>query len=105
MTEKREQLIGARFTKREKEIIENFVKSQNTNITDFVREAIFSHMNNLKENVGIINLDTLIEELGKIEDTTKITMNSLDTLKNLFQQYGLTKMNYGKNKSSPYVKL
>lgn len=104
MTEKREQLIGARFTRREREIIENFVESQNTNITDFVREAIFSHMNNLKENVGIINLDKIIEELGKIEDSSKITMNSLDTLKSLLQEYGLTKMNYGK-KTSSYVKL
>jgi len=84
------------------EIIEHFAESQNRNLTDFIREAIFSHMNNLIENVGIINLDKLIKELEKIEDSTKITFNSIEIIKNLFQEYGLTKINFsskkGKNK-------
>jgi len=104
MTEKRDHLIGARFTKREKEIIESFTESRNTNLTDFIRESVFSHMNNLKENVGIINLEGLIKEFSKIEDSSKITLNSIDTIKNLLQEYGLTKLNYSAKKPSFHIK-
>lgn len=104
MTEKRDQLIGARFTKREKEIIENFAESQNTNLTDFVRESIFSHMNNLTQNVGIINLDKLIKEFCKIEGSAKTILNSVDLIRNLLEEYGLKKEKYSTKTSSIQIK-
>ncbi|MFW9973626.1 MAG: hypothetical protein ACFFDF_25825 [Candidatus Odinarchaeota archaeon] len=104
MSEKRDQLIGTRFTRKEKEIIENFVKDHNSNISDFVREAIFSHMNNLSENVGVINLDKLIDEFKKIKDSANVTLNSIDTIVNLFQEYRLTKFNYSSKKTSFHIK-
>lgn len=104
MTEKRDHLIGARFTKREKEIIENFTESRNTNLTDFVREAIFSHMSNLKKNVGIINLDKIMEEFGKIEDSAKTVFNSIDIIKNLLEEYGLSKTNHSTKAISFHIK-
>jgi hypothetical protein len=36
--------IGARFEKREKDIIESEAKKRDMNISDFVRQAIFSHI-------------------------------------------------------------
>ena len=43
--EKRTKYIGARFTKSEKEDIENIADLLNMNNSDLVRDALFSHIN------------------------------------------------------------
>lgn len=50
--EKRTKYIGARFTKSEKEDIENIADLLNMNKSDLVRDALFSHINFLKESRG-----------------------------------------------------
>jgi len=50
--ENRTEFIGARFTKSEKEDIENTVDLLNMSNSDLVRDALFSHINFLKESRG-----------------------------------------------------
>lgn len=50
--ENRTKYIGARFTKSEKRDVENMANLMNIRISDLLRDAIFSHINFLKENRG-----------------------------------------------------
>lgn len=50
--ENRTEYIGARFTKSEKEDIENTGDLLNISNSDLMRDAIFSHINFLKESRG-----------------------------------------------------
>ena len=57
MKDIKNQYIGARFTEEEKKEIQEFVDSMNTNLSDLIREAIFFHINFIKQNKG--NLEKL----------------------------------------------
>jgi len=59
---------------------------------------------NFSNTGGIINLDKLIEEFGKIEDSTKTTFNSLDIIKNLLEKYRLSKTNHSAKETSFQIK-
>ncbi len=52
MPDIRTRYIGARFTEKEKEGIQKIAKKRNQTISELFREAIFSHINFLKENQG-----------------------------------------------------
>ncbi|MFW9876218.1 MAG: hypothetical protein ACFFG0_24210 [Candidatus Thorarchaeota archaeon] len=61
-------------------------------------------MSNLKESIGIINLDKLIKEFDKIEDFIKTTLNSVDIIKNQLEEYGLSKKKFNVEVSSGHIK-
>ncbi len=52
MQENRNHYIGARFTKKEKETIQNAAKTKNQNISELIRDAIFTHLNFIEKNQG-----------------------------------------------------
>lgn len=54
--------------------------------------------------IRIINLDKLIKEFCKIENSAKTTLNSMDIIKNLLEEYGLKKKNYSAKTSSIHIK-
>ncbi|MBD3212944.1 MAG: hypothetical protein GF311_10080 [Candidatus Lokiarchaeota archaeon] len=82
MNGKRDQLVGIRFTEEERELIENFADERNLNLSDFIRESIFSHMYNLK-NKGKANMDLgeFINSLKKINQANEIIDLNLEKLK------------------------
>jgi len=50
----RTRYIGARFTEKEKDYIQEIAKKRNQTISGLIREAIFLHINFLEENQGNI---------------------------------------------------
>ena len=81
MLEKKDQLIGARFSKKEKEVIESFVKKRMMTVTDFVREAIFSHMYNLEDKgVGHIEYNNIKSQIDLIKEDINKIFKSADNI-------------------------
>lgn len=81
MTVKRDQTIGIRFTSRERELIEDFSEKRNSSLTEFVREAVFSHMNNLVDNSDKIDLEVFQKNFKLITNATRLINKSIDKLK------------------------
>jgi len=98
MNERKDHLIGARFSKREKRLIENFIKTQNLSLSDFLRQAVFSHMNELNDNVGNIDVHKMLTSFGEIENFCKIILKNINNLKEEIDIYGLKKLNMEFNK-------
>jgi hypothetical protein len=46
---KRTKYIGARFTEREKALIEHFADKRDFTLSELIRQALFSHINFLKQ--------------------------------------------------------
>ncbi|HDZ18093.1 hypothetical protein LCGC14_1040050 [marine sediment metagenome] len=92
MIEKRDQLIGIRFTKKEGDIIKSLAKNRDITITDFIREAVFSHINNLKENVGNINIDFFMKNFKLINDSVDSVNESIKVMKKEFNLYDFSKL-------------
>ncbi len=98
MTEKRDQVIGVRFTKKERKIIENFAEFRNNTLTEFIRESVFSHMNNLKDNVGNLNVDEFVNNFKSIEKSAQIVLKSVKKLKKRLNVYDLERLNFNISK-------
>ena len=81
MNEKKDQIIGIRFTSRERELIEDFAEKRNSSLTEFMRESIFSHMNNLVDNNNKIDLDAFLKNFKQITDATQTINKNIDKLK------------------------
>jgi hypothetical protein len=47
--QRRTEYIGARFTKKERQTIEEFAKDHNLTLTNLVRQALFSHIKFLNQ--------------------------------------------------------
>ena len=92
MSERRNQLIGARFTRKEKNFIENYIKSRNISLTEFLREAVFSHINNLKDNVGNIDVSEFLMIYYDMEKASKVILNNIKSLRESIDTYGLKKL-------------
>lgn len=65
MNELKKAQIGIRFTESEKTIIKKLAKKRNQTFTGFVREAIFSHINNLK-NTYELDIEFFLSKYDKI---------------------------------------
>lgn len=52
MENQKKKYIGARFTVEEKDFIQQFAKERDITLSELLREAIFSHINFLKEMNG-----------------------------------------------------
>ena len=81
MSEKKDQIIGIRFTSRERELIEDFAEKRNSSLTEFMRESIFSHINNLVDSPNKIDLDVFLKNFKQITNATRIINKSIDKLK------------------------
>ncbi len=87
MTEKKDHLIGIRFTKEERQLIENFARERNCTITEFIRESIFSHINNLADKVGNLDVDEFLIKFNNIEESAEIVLKSIAILKKRLDIY------------------
>ena len=85
-------MIGIRFTKKERKIIEGLAENRHITITDFIREAVFSHINNLKNNANIIEVDFFMQKFGIISDSIETIENCVKYMKKEFNIYDLTKI-------------
>ncbi len=52
MPQKKTKYLGARFTEEEEEFIKKFSEERDMTISDLLREAVFSHIDFLKEIDG-----------------------------------------------------
>lgn len=81
MKDNRDQTIGTRFTSRERKFIEAFMKDRYISLSEFVREAIFSHINNLVSKNKCINLQIFSENFKFITNAAKMINKSVIKLK------------------------
>lgn len=54
MPDNRNHYVGARFTEKEKETIQNAANIRNQTISELIRDAIFTHLNFINKNQGNI---------------------------------------------------
>ena len=81
MSEKRDQLIGARFTQKEREIIEKIAESRKNNLTEFIRESVFSHIFNLENNDGIIDVHFFMEKLKDMTNSIRTITGCIEKMR------------------------
>jgi len=94
MMSKRDQFVGVRFTKEEKERIDKFIKIKNLSCNEFIRNAVFSYLNNLegvKNKINLYRIQKNIEKFKKI--LPEITRNVSD-LFGEFEEFKLNKETY-----------
>lgn len=94
MTEKKDKLIGIRFTKEERQLIENLARERNCTITEFIRESIFSHINNLADNVGNLDVDEFLINFNSIEKSAEIVLKSIEILKKRLDIYDFERIKF-----------
>lgn len=80
MSEKRDQLLGARFTQKERDLIELIVNLNDTSISDFIRTSVFSHISNISKDTGI-DVQKILEEFDCIEYNANKIINKIAELK------------------------
>ena len=83
----------------EEELYDSSKKSsRNLSLSDFLRQAVFSHMNELNDNVGNIDVHKMLTSFGEIENFCKIILKNINNLKEEIDIYGLKKLNMEFNK-------
>ncbi|TFF63580.1 MAG: hypothetical protein EU521_01110 [Promethearchaeota archaeon] len=73
MPNTRDFYVGARFTEKEKEYIEKIADKRDLTLSELLREAIFSHINFLKQ----FDKEDGKIELVMISEETKITKSKI----------------------------
>jgi len=94
MTEKKDHLIGIRFTKEERQLIENFARERNCTLTEFIRESVFSHINNLTDNVGNLDVDEFLINFNNIEKSAETVLKSITLLKKRLDIYDFERLKF-----------
>jgi len=105
MIEKREKLIGIRFTKKEREVIETLAENRDLTLTDFIREAVFSHINNLTNNVGNIDVEFFLTKFDKMNDSINILKEYVKIMKREFDVYDLARIEHNLMKTNRELEL
>ncbi|KKM78830.1 hypothetical protein LCGC14_1355960 [marine sediment metagenome] len=82
MNEKRDKIIGIRFTAKENEFIKDFAEKRNNSLTELIREAVFSHINNII-NSKKIDLDSLFTSFIDIKNATRIINKTIEKAKKM----------------------
>ena len=104
-TPKKTKIITTRFTKEEKEKIDDFVKKYGTTITDFTRNAIFFYINELeninykikeKKSEPIEPIQKNLEELSNLKRSIKIVEDQLKRLEEKTNTLGVSNRILGK---------
>jgi len=75
--DRRDQFVGIRFSIKEKEIIDNFIKNKGYKLAEFIREAVLSHINNLEENYANLEMNKITPNIEKIKTAIKEINNSI----------------------------
>lgn len=88
---KRDQFVGVRFTKEEKEVIDDFVAKNKTSYNDFIREAVFSYLNNLDTVKRKINLNRIHSNIQKFEKILPDLVRDIHSLYREFEEFKLNK--------------
>lgn len=79
MAQKRDQIIGVRLTRAEKEEIEKITKNHGLSLTEFIRKAISAYQKNIDEESKEIHL-------GNINDFSQKLKVSLKNVKSHFSR-------------------
>ncbi|KKN16397.1 hypothetical protein LCGC14_0976360 [marine sediment metagenome] len=98
MSKNKDQLVGIRFTKEEKQLIETFTQERNCTITEFIRESVFSHINNLTHNVGNLDVDEFFSNFKNIEKSAEIVLKSITVLKKRLNVYDFKRLYFNLTK-------
>lgn len=88
---KRDQFIGVRFTKEEKEVIDNYVEKNETSYNEFIREAVFSYINNLDAVKNKINLNRIQSNIQNFERLLPNLISEIHSLYKEFEEFKLNK--------------
>ncbi|MFX0140855.1 MAG: hypothetical protein ACFFDN_44870 [Candidatus Hodarchaeota archaeon] len=67
----REYYLGAIFSVKEKEYIQNFTEKRKMTLNDLIRESVFSYLNHLEKNEGKFETKEPIritEELSSVDE-------------------------------------
>ena len=98
MNEKRDHLIGVRFTKKERHLIKKIAQDRNCTLTEFKRESVFSHINNLLNNVGNLEVDEFAVNFECIEKSAEIVLRSIKKLKKRLGVYDFERLHFNLTK-------
>lgn len=90
ITARRIHFIGVRFTDKEKEKIDKFIKKRETSYNEFVREAVLSYMNNLETVKNKVNFNRI--QLN-IENFEKLLPNLIKNIHSLYKEFGDFRLN------------
>jgi len=71
MSKKREHYVGVRLTRNERDILNRFVSKRNITLTDFFRDAIFSHLKYIQEEDRSLNLHEITSSINEVKSALK----------------------------------
>lgn len=91
MTERRTELIGVRFTETEKPLIKRIADNRKIPITEFVREAIFSHINNLRDEIPL-EMHFFMNKFKNILNSTENIVACIKDMKREFNLFDLERI-------------
>ena len=91
---KKNQFIGVRFTKEEKEVIDNYVEKNEISYNDFIREAVLTYLNNLDTVKNKIDLSRIEENVNRFEIILPNLLREIHNLYKEFEEFKLNKNTY-----------
>lgn len=94
MSEKKDHLIGIRFTKKEWQLIKKIAQIRKCTLSEFIRESVFSHINYLSNNVGNLDVDEFMVNFDCIEQSAELVLKSIEKLKKRLNMYDFERLNY-----------
>ena len=92
--ENRTELIGIRFTKTERKIIETLSNNRDLTLTEFVRTCMFSHINHLEEDIGILSVDFFMKQFGVITGSIEKISECITIMKKEFDIFDLKRIKH-----------
>lgn len=81
----KDQIIGIRFSEEERILIERFARDESKTLTKFIRDTIFSYINQSKNNVKIINHSEISSILNNSDKAIVEILENINLLKKRFQ--------------------
>ena len=91
MVSKRDQFVGVRFTKKEKTILDNYIEKNNISYNEFIRNAVFSYLNNIETMKNKINLRKIYSNIQAFESLLPDLLRKIHSLYKEFEDFKLTK--------------
>ncbi|MFX1464629.1 MAG: DUF6290 family protein [Promethearchaeota archaeon] len=87
---KQDQFVGVRFTEKEKELIDKFIQKKNISYNEFIRDAVFSYINNIETVKNKVNIKKIYSNIQEFE---KILPELIRKIHNLYRECEQFKLN------------
>lgn len=78
--QKKTESIAIRITPQQRLLIEEHAKKENKNLTDFLRKAVFSYINQIDNNINLLSSEEIEPKLINILNSSKAIQNDIEFL-------------------------